>query len=175
MTNKALNISNFQTFYVSKEVSNCPLVADIFKFIKKSKDITISSISLRYGKRVLINTKNTDFKEIEKEDFIEIVDYDPFKNVLLVMGPGEPVIDTPLHWFIHHAREDVNAVLIINKDSTENIDKKLPVINKNGGIWPIEKIKEILGLLRNSKTIVIKNKGLLLVGKNIDEIEKNLS
>ena len=167
-------IQIFQTFYVSKEVSNCPLLANVFRFIKKNKDIPISSISMRYGKRVLINADDVNFGETGKESFIEIVDYDPFKKLLLIMGPGEPVAETPVHWFIHHARKDINAVLIINKETKgKNIDNKIPISNKEQPLGSIEKIKEIMGLLRENKIIDIKNNSLLLVGKNLDEIEEN--
>jgi len=157
----------FQTYYVSKEKSNCPLIIDALRFFKKFEKISNSSISLRYGKRVLINTK--------KDGFLEVVDYDPFKKILLVMGPEEALTESPLHWFIHHAREDVNAVLLIkNIEYIDKLGEKIPASEKNYPLWTIEKIKDILGLLRNSKIVIIKDIGVLFVGKSINEVEKQV-
>jgi len=172
-------IPGFQAFYVSREESNCPLLPEIVKTGKKLKDLGIlenietTSISMKYGKRVLMNAKNTDIRDIIRKDFLEIVDYDPVKKVILTMGPKEPRLESSIHWFIHHAREEVNAVIMINDvDLSEKFSKKLPVTEKEYSIITLEQIKEILKILRNSKKLVIKNKGVLFVGNSMGEAEK---
>ena len=169
------NLSNiyFQTFYVSKEKSNCPLIADALRIEKKIKEHNFSDIviSQRYGKRILINSFNKDEDEI-RDTFLEIVDYDPIKKVLLVMGPNEPRIETPLHWFIHHARTEVNAVVQINdKELCEKL-KKGPETQKDYSVVTLEQIKEVLKYLRDSKKVIIKNQGVIFVGNNLKEVEK---
>lgn len=172
MINKALNTTSFQTLHLSKEHSTCPLITDIINFIKKSDLINNFTISHRFGKRVLINSKTTNFKKIDKENFVELVDYDPFKKILLLIGKEEPCIESPLHWYIHHARNDVNVVLLIkDKKYFENKIGKNPTIDNNYPLWTIEQIKEILGALKNSKIIVIKNTGVLFVGDSLKKIE----
>ena len=131
MINKDLQNLGFQTFFVSKEESNCPLITDVVRFSKKYKEldflqyITTVVISLGYGKRVLINGSKTNFGNINREDFLEIVDYDPVKKILLVIGANEPHIETPIHWIIQHARKDINAIMESNDDKlNEKILKK---------------------------------------------------
>jgi ribulose-5-phosphate 4-epimerase/fuculose-1-phosphate aldolase len=169
---------NFQTFYVSKEKSNCPLILEIIKtsqnlkeldFFKKMNQIIFS---LRYIKRVLINADESDFKDIKKEDFLEIIDYDPLKKVILLMGPKEPRIETPIHWLIHYSRIEINAVIQINDEKlAKKLDKKFPRTEKDFPTGSLEQAKEILRNLRNSKIVVIKNQGVLFVGNNTKDAE----
>jgi len=169
---------NFQTFYVSKEESNCPLISEIIKTSKKFsesdffKEINQIIFSLRYIKRVLINADKSNFKEIKQEDFLEIVDYDPLKKVILLIGPKEPRIETPIHWLIHNSRTEINAVIQINdKIIAEKLEKKLLTTEKDYPAGTLEQAKEILRSLRNSKIVVIKNQGILFVGNNPKEAE----
>jgi hypothetical protein len=172
------NIS-FQTFYVSKEETNSPLLIEIIKIGKKLKESGFlteeisATISIGYGKRILINSEVEDFSKIKKEEIIEIVDYDPIKNNLLLIGPVEPRLETPVHWMIHHAREEINAVVEIHDSGfAEKLNKKIPVIDDKYPISSIEHIKEVLRGLRDSKNIVIKNQSVLFIGANLTKIEE---
>lgn len=167
---------NIQTFYVSKEESNCPLIADALRVRKKIMDLNYNDviISQRYGKRILINSINFNEEKI-KESFLEIVDYDPIKNVLLLMGPDEPQIETPLHWFIHHARNEVNVVVQINDKELTGKIKNVPKTQKDYSVIALEQIKEVLKHLKDSKKVIIKNQGAIFVGNNIKEVENLIS
>jgi hypothetical protein len=173
---KRVSNLSFQSFYVSKEYSNCPLIPDLIGFIKKIDGINDLSISHKYGKRVLINSKNIDFKKIGKNNFLELVDYDPFKKILIVMGCEETCTESPLHWFIHHSRDDINAILLVKdiKYFGKKVNK-IPIIDNKYPIWSIEQIKEVLGALRNSKLVIIKDVGVLFAGNSLKEIEKQFS
>ena len=171
----------FQTFYVSKEVCNCPLISEIIKANKELKaidslkDATDISISMKYGKRVLINAKNIDSNNINTDDFLEIVDYDPLKKVLLIMGSKEPRIETPIHWLIHHARDEVKAIIQIDNDQIiEKINKKFPITEKEYQKGTLEQAKEILFLLRDSKIVVIKKQGVIFVGDSMKDVEDSI-
>jgi hypothetical protein len=156
MFDENLTISSLQTFYVSKEESNCPLISEIIRIGKKLKeydmienpDKTIMSIS--YGKRLLINANNTNFVELKQKDFLEIVDFDPVKNVLLTMGPKEPCIDTSVHWLIHHSRNEVNAIIQVYDIRAGKLEKKYPITDKEYPNGTLEQVKEVLRLLIDS-------------------------
>ncbi|MCK4365387.1 MAG: hypothetical protein KAW45_05005 [Thermoplasmatales archaeon] len=169
------NLSNiyFRTFYVSKEKSNCPLIANAIRVEKKLKEQNINDIvtSQRYGKRVLIDSFKDKKGEI-RDNFLEIVDYDPIKKVLLAMGPKEPRIETPLHWMIHHARSEVNTVVQINDKELSEKLKKTPKTEKDYSVVTLEQIKEVLKHLRDSKKVILKNQGVIFVGNDINEVEK---
>ena len=124
------NLNN-QTFFVSKEQSNCPLIPDIVRLGKKFEDLgllkedTEAIISLKYGKRLLINGSGSNLGEIKINDIIEIVDYDPVKKVTLTIGPKNPHVETPVHWLIHKARDDVNAIIHLKSVKLSETYKKI--------------------------------------------------
>jgi ribulose-5-phosphate 4-epimerase/fuculose-1-phosphate aldolase len=171
----------FQTFYVSKEESNCPLISEIIRIGKKFKDLNLSEkindsvISLRYGKRVLLNSDGSNFAELMKEDILEIVDYDPIKRIVLTMGPKEPRIETPIHWLILHTRDEINVVIQINDENLVNkFGKMIPITENEYPSGTLEQAKEILKNLRDSKRVVIKNQGILFVGNSIKDVEETI-
>lgn len=179
MIGRNLSNTDFQTYFISKEESNCPLIYEIIRIGKKIKDLNLTNkineivISLRYGKRILINAEAKALGDLKKEDILEIVDYDPIKKILLVIGQKLPRIDTPVHWIIHHARDDINAVIQINFDK---LDRKfsniIPITEKESKPGTLEQAKEILKQFRNSKRVIIRNQGLILAGKSLKELEK---
>lgn len=171
------NIS-FQSFYISREETNSPLLIDFIKTGKKLKekgilpDNTSATISLGFGKRILINSDVEDFSNIKKEELIEIADYDPIKNILLVIGPMEPKIETPIHWMIHRAREEVNSIVQINNSIlAEKLINKLPIVDDKYPIGTIENIKEILKSLRDNNKIIIGSNRILFVGNRLRDVE----
>jgi len=179
MTEKNLSSSNFQTFFVSKETSICPMIIDIIRFGKKLDGIIDKnfdcSISLSYGKRVIITANNVNAKQINQEDIVEIIDYDPIKNNTLIIGKKNPSFETPVHWIIQKARTDVNAVVeISSKYLYEQNCNNLPVTDDIATIGTIKRVKNILKTLQKSKIICIKNEGLLVVGLHLKEIEDSL-
>jgi len=171
MVDKKLDALSFQSLYISKEYSNCPLIPDVVAFVNGLKPVDNLTISHRFGRRILINSKDVDLKELGKQNFLELVDYDPFNKILLVMGAEDALIDSPLHWYIHHARDDVNAVLLIREKKLE----KIPTIDNKYPIWTVEQIKELLGALRNSKIVNIKDVGVLFAGDSLKELNSHFS
>jgi len=169
---------SFQTFYVSKEESNCPLISDIIRSNKKIRELDVLKkidqiiFSMRYIKRVLILADKINFKEIKQEDFLEIVDYDPLKKVILLIGLKEPRVETPIHWMIYNSRIEINAIIQINSGIlSEKLEKKFPTTEKDFPAGTLEQAKEILRNLRNSKIVVIKNQGVLFVANSQKEVE----
>ena len=168
----------FRTFYVSKEETSCPLSIEIIKIGKKMKEADLLKnstmvVSLSYGKRMLINSEIIDFDEIQLDELLEIVDFDPIKNNLLVIGKSEPKTETPVHWMIHHAREDVNVIVQINgEEILQKTGDKLKKTDENTPIGTLNQAKEILKFLRDEKKLEINNHGVMFVGRTMDEIEK---
>jgi len=178
--NEKITISQkLQIFYVSKEETNCPLIIEIIKLSKKLKETNIlkkdseAIFSLTFGKRMIINGTVKDFSNIKRDELLEVVDFDPIKNNILLIGPAEPRIETSLHWMIHHARDDVNFVVQIKKTDIINKIKDVDVTDKYP-IGSLDNTKEVLKALRTNKKVIIKNNSLLIVGRNIADIEKQI-
>ena len=179
MDNEKTINQKFQIFYICKEETNCPLIIEIIKISKKLKETGIlkkdsdAVFSLSFGKRMIINGRVKDFSKIKREELLEVVDFDPIKNNLVLIGPAEPRIETSLHWMIHHARDDVNFVVQIKKTDLINKIKNVDVTDRYA-IGSLDNTKEVLKALRTSKKVVIKNNGLLFVGRNTIDIEKQI-
>ncbi|MEM0467216.1 MAG: class II aldolase/adducin family protein [Candidatus Thermoplasmatota archaeon] len=170
----------FQTFFVSQEVCNCPLVVEMIKLEKKiTEKITDKDeqwcISCNYGKRMLITTDDKDKNNIKQEDIVEVVDYDPFKNIILVIGRKIPCKETPIHWMIQKARPDINFIVeIFDKKIYEKNCTRCVMTKKETKDNTIDRVKDILKLLQKQKTVLIKNQGVIITGFNRTEIEKIL-
>ena len=182
MINKK-NITNthFQTFYVSNETSNNPIIPLIQKTFKELKEQKIleknnAIISHNYGRRIIINTNN--FQNPDIDDFLEIVDYDPVKKVLLAIGSKKPDVETPIHWIIQHAKNDVNVVFQIKGEQIiKKFGKKIPYINIKKSSDSLDVAKEILQKLRtsNSNYIMIPDNGIFITGKTINDAGNQLT
>ena len=170
-----------QTFFISRELSNCPSIPDIIKIGKKINDLDISGIedccmSVTYGKRILIHAQEINIESMSHHDFIEIIDYDPLKNIILAMGEKYPHIDTLNHWLIHRARYDVNAIIQLNGEQIVNqFLNKFPTTNKEYSSGSLELSKEVLKTLRTKNQIIIKNRGVLFAGLSIKKVEDLIS
>jgi len=138
-------------------------------------DTETGSLSLDYGKRLLVNAAHVDIKKLTHQDIVEIVDYDPLKNIMMVIGLNDPMGETPVHWIIQKARHDVNAVLQINSSSIfEKFQTILPVTDNETQPGTLERAKKILHTLQKAKTILIKNEGIIFVGMTAKEIQSSL-
>ena len=175
MIGNDINRFGFQYFYVSKQGSNCTLIPTAVAFLNKlienhpNLDLSVPIISLSYGKRIIINSATQD---IDKINFLEIVDYDPIKHTYLLLGLSKPPIQTPLHWMVLNAKKEINVLLQMKIDLTNNhSSKKIPHINSEYLPWSLEGIKEILKLLRNNSCIIINNENILCAGFDLKEIE----
>ncbi len=179
MNEEKLSDTLFQTFFVSRELSISPMIVDIIKFGKKLEELKLKgldySISLSYGKHLLINARGVDIKQMKQQDIVEIVDYDPIKNIVLAIGKKYPCIEAPVHWIVQKARHDVNAIVeITSKKLYQVCCDHLPVIAKTP-CGTIDRAKAVLKTLRDSKNICIKDECILLVGVHLKEIEDSLA
>ena len=171
----------FQTFYTSKEQSNSPLITEIIKLGKildkndPGKEIRSLTMSLRYGKRLIINSDYDDIGGIKREEILEIIDYDPVKKNLLVIGPCQPKIESSIHWMIHHARDEVNVVVQLNGEKIINkFQGKIPETENDYLLTSFEMIKDVLKKLKDNTGVLIKNHGVIFVYNNYKDIDKQI-
>jgi ribulose-5-phosphate 4-epimerase/fuculose-1-phosphate aldolase len=180
MNEKIRPAPGMQTIFVSRETSQCPLIADMIRLGQRLKDLGLTDadigiLSHDYGKRLLINAKNIDLKKLSQQDVIEIVEYDPLKNVMMVIGGKDPCEETPIHWIIQKARHDINVLLQIkSKQLAARLKGKLPMTDTVKTSIPLEMAKEQLKTLRKGKIILIQDEGVLFAGASMKEIDSLL-
>jgi hypothetical protein len=143
----------------------------------------IRSISLRTGTGFLINSEDPGFGKINKDDIIEIMDYDPVRNNLIAIGNGDkpPVLDTTIHWFIYRGLTDVNVILLLNVELNDaKFVDKLPSDRINSFQYSenLFNTTMALDLLQSLKTSGLKPtildgnaiKGIVILGNSVTEI-----
>jgi len=150
---------SFETFFLGKEKIKNPLVGKMISAGKKIGDKGTSSISMRYGNRIIITSKNSSLLSLTENDFVEVVDYDTVRNIALVIGMNEPSSAAALHWLIYR-RDEINAIISVFDENMSETDFDVAM--------------EALKLLRNSNCIKLKNYGHVSVGKNIEEALEGL-
>lgn len=172
-----LRKTQFQTFFLSKEIVKCPMLVEISRIGKRIKKLNLEIennfiISISYGKRLLITTDDVNIENISNNDIVEIVDYDPIRNFVMVIGANNPNIETPVHWIVHHARNDINVIIQLNGQKVLNhfLDG-IPITDKIHASGTIELSKEILKTLKRSNEIIIKNIGCMFVGMSLKDVE----
>ena len=168
---------SYQSIKISSEISNFQLIPDLITFIYKiNEKLKLQNneyliISVKYGKRIVINHKNLNINEIKIDDFIEIVDYNPIKKIFLSIGKYEPDFDMSFHWIIQNARKDVNILIQLYS----NLLKKSKIENKKqNNNKSIDIAKDILIKLRKSNSAYLDKFGIFIIGNSLNEIQENI-
>ncbi|MBN1280415.1 MAG: hypothetical protein JXA00_02070 [Candidatus Thermoplasmatota archaeon] len=180
MNNRVLPSPTMQIVFVSREESNCPLIAEMVRLGHSLLDLGVAQsdpavISLDYGKRLLITAKNVDAKTMSRQDVVEIVEYDPLKNIMMVIGSKDPCLEAPVHWMVQKARADINALLQVNSlPLVQKLQDTMPTTETGAPPTMLDQAKDILKTMRNRKSILLREKGLLCGGVNTTEIHTTL-
>ncbi len=164
-----INNKSFQSIKISNEITNFMIIPDIIELIKKlneklnfkiDEDIIIS---IKYGKRIVINCENSNLKKIQIDDFIEIADYNPVKKLFLIIGKHEPDFNMTFHWIIQNARREKNVLIQLKTNLLTN-EKKI----KDDSI---EIAKDILLKFRDSNIVFTEKYGIFIIGNSLNEIQ----
>ena len=158
--------------FLSKEEVKNPLTKEITeagKILKEKGFVKekFGSISVKYGKRMIITANNANLGNLSNEDFVEIVDYNGVTNVTLAIGLKNPSMEIPMHWFIYR-KPEINAIIHIQKtfDDIPTTSYAPP--------GSIELAIEALKALRQANLINLKNYGSIAVGVNLKKALEEL-
>lgn len=145
-------------------------VFESFRDSLKMNDVR--SISSRTGIGFLVNTENLNITNFTRDNFVEIVDFDPVRNNLMVIGNGPPVSDATIHWFIYRAYPKINGIIFIdNNQILEHFrTSSFPELLLKDEILDVRLALEILEILKKSEIILMNGnhvRGILIVGKTV--------
>ena len=179
MIGNSLGNRPFQTFFVSRESSHNPLTSAMIKLgtTLASHDIVQESrcfFSCSYGKRLLTTAEGVPLHQLASSDIVEVVDYDPVKNVAVAIGKQLPHPELPVHWIMHQARREMNVLFEIHHPSLVSRIQSVTTLEQVPPLGTIERAKEILRTLGDKKAILLNDEGAFLTGMKIDEIERFL-
>ncbi len=135
----------------------------------------IASISLRTGSGFLINTPDLEFSDLNRDSFVEVIDYDPVRNNLVVIGNEAPTPKTSLHWFIYRGLPEVNSIIML--EDREILEKfqtgKFPKVTQTKGVVDIDLALEIIKSAKSSEISLIIGDNIqcvLTVGKTLEHV-----
>ena len=140
------------------ERSNFPLIPELVALAHSFKD-KVGIVNARYGKRMVSSAVPLNMKEISKDLFVEIVDYDIPNNTMLYIGKIEPHEIVALDWIVMRAREDVNFMVHLVKEISISID-------------PFEEAKEVLGSIKSEGLFYEDERSTIILGKSLDDVRK---
>ncbi|HDS59889.1 MAG TPA: hypothetical protein ENN54_06345 [Thermoplasmatales archaeon] len=137
----------FEAFFLSREPVCNPVVAEVVAAGRHLGDgiRCPGTISVRYGNRMLITGQGVNLCRLEPEDLVEVADYDPVRQTVMVIGPRQPSLSTPLHWFLYR-RPDVHAAVQTHGETAALREDQQEA-------YPMEMVMEALRGLRDSAMI----------------------
>jgi ribulose-5-phosphate 4-epimerase/fuculose-1-phosphate aldolase len=110
-------------------------------------------------------------KELTKDSFVFVDNYDLYNNTFYVEGKYEPSSESIIHFLIYNTRGDIGAIFHGHNDSiVKNAEKlKIPITEEEQEPGTIEMANEVLSIIGNNDFVVIKNHGFISLGKTMKE------
>lgn len=101
--------------YLSGEASASPAVEPLLEGARRlaAKGLGTGLLSARNGLRTTAHA-NVPFEMLSPNDFLEVADYDPHLDRLLLIGKREPHPFAGLHALIYRAKREVGAIAMID-------------------------------------------------------------
>ncbi len=165
-----------QILVITRETSHCPLITNMSRLGTRCTDLGIADadkvlISYDYGRRLLTTAQHADAKTLHQDDVVEIVDYNPLNDIMMIIGPQDPTPEAPVQWMIQKARHDINITLhITNPALNDTLPPTTPRITDPLPTSTIDKAKTLLKVLHQSPVIGTPT-GPLFIGVNAATIE----
>jgi len=165
-------------------VENKHLIREMKKVGRDLADRGISAgktgnFSVRYKSGFIITATSTNLAELTDEDFVVVEGFD-FKGMKLVKAYGlrEPSSETPMHNLIYSKMPDVRAIIHIHDPvlTKEKVIKKLKIKASDEGssYGTQETAEQALGLLKENNFVVLREHGVVVVGKKFADCAAEL-
>lgn len=166
------------TIFVSKETSRCPLNAEMTRLggVLRQRGLQEQDnavLCYDYGRRLLVTATHADLGHLSQEDVVEVVDYNPLKDILMVIGSRDPAPETPLLWMVQKARHDVGVALLLSRPGLlEHLDHSIPRVASPLPAGTLDAAKALLQVLHSGPAVALPPDSLLLVGINAKAVEE---
>ncbi len=157
-----------------------PRAKEIIMAFEKFRDTLnikeIQSISIRTGSGFMINTAAFDNQNFMQDNVLEIIDFDPVRNNLMVIGNEPPASDATIHWFIYRGLPWINGVINVNNSEIVECfqNSQYSRVNLVGKMFNTNLALEILRLAKTSEIIILEGQSVLVVGKTLSDVFNSL-
>lgn len=167
--------TKFKTIYQGSFNPNCRELKLIESLIKVGKELAAlgcqdengGNFSVRTKGGIVIKSTGAFPHQLKKNDFVLVSGFK--KEDVFIYGDKEPSSEARLHWGIYQARPEINCVLhthdFLAVNSPQKI-KDLPYVS-DYPYGTMELARAVKRASKRSDYIIMKNHGVLALGKNI--------
>lgn len=179
--NENHSIHPLMIIFCSKEESNCSLIPVLLKIIKKTEEKIKGEdysflVSTRYGKRVIMNSSFLRFKQMKRDMFIEIIDYNFLSHTLFIIGQKKPSNDVLHHWLLLYAKKEIGCNIEIRSASfTRCFISRYPNIKLSKDQTQMDILKSMMKVLQNNNICIIDSSRMLITSPSIVTLEEKIS
>ena len=172
------NLNKPNTQFIQHATQLNKRARELFEYFQRFKEAlklkNISSASLRTGSGFLINNDNLALAENVLDNIIEVIDYDPVRNNMMVIGKYPPAMGATLHWFIYRGLPEINGIIILeDKDILEKFRSgSFSELVYNDGIINVDLALRILRSVKNSNVTLLFGSiinGIIITGNTMDD------
>jgi ribulose-5-phosphate 4-epimerase/fuculose-1-phosphate aldolase len=131
------------------------------------------NLSFRHFGGCVLSTKETHLKNLAPDDFIEVIDCQKKgeKITMYCKGKKAPSPQTLIHFLIYQTRPDINSIMLghdsLVMDKADELNIPQIKCTKGNGIY--RQYLEIKKVLKRKKYLIIRNQGILSLGRTIKE------
>ena len=158
-----------QAKQLSKRTNEIVEIFENFRDNLKIKDIR--SASIRTGNGFFINTANFNIESFHRDNIVEVIDFDPVRNNMMLIGNEPPAPDAALHWFIYRGRQDINGIINIENStfSKQLSATGVPKVETNAPILDLETAFQILKTVRSSTITLLDKSNILVLDRTLKD------
>lgn len=119
-------------------------------------------LSARYGNRCTVSPAGTPLASLSAGSFLEVVEYDPHGDQLLLLGGSEPDPQAAVHALVYRARDEVKCILQLQVPPDHPAHDALPRADGKGN--PLDDAMEVLRGLKEGDAVSVAGRWVLAVG-----------
>jgi hypothetical protein len=149
--------------FLGSEPSANPDVSGMLEAARRlsAAGIEEGGLTVRHGLRATAS-QGIPFGEITARAFVEVADYDPHRDTVLVLGPAHPHRFAALHTLILRAKHELGAVIQAPLPSGRAMPVAVPFARAARG--PLDSALAVLEALRRGTVVAISPTEWLAVG-----------
>ncbi|MCK5282414.1 MAG: class II aldolase/adducin family protein [Nanoarchaeota archaeon] len=170
----------FSTVFLSKIVPLEPKIRKLIFWGKKFSLLGLTpsyefgaagNLSFRTEKGFIITAAGKELGKLKEEDFVEVLRCDIQNREVSAIGKFEPSSETMLHHSIYKERGNVDVIFHVHDEyAIENCEELgLRCTENEKPAATIELVEEVLKAMENLDYIVIKNHGIISLGRTFEE------
>ena len=168
--------TKFRTVFARRAVSGDERLGELLNWCRRWAALglvgdTVGNLSFRTGNGFLINRTAGDLGGITRQEFVEVVDGEPDRAELTVVGLYEPSSESLMHAGIYAARPEINAVFHGHSARllAEAERLGLPITAREQPYGTTELVAEILSALDGHRFVVMRSHGFVSFGTTMKE------